>query len=371
MQKAISVSQLSNYVTAVFDAEEMLHYIQVYGEVSGVSFVRGNVYFSLKDEGALMPCVMFGAGNISLKDGDQILATGSVRYYGKMGKINFNVTAFVPYGEGVLYQRFLELKNKLEKEGLFDNSHKLPLPKDIKKIGVCSSATGAVIHDIETVSHRRNPALNIDIYPCKVQGDGAEDTIIKALNYFEKQNDVDVIVIARGGGSLEDLMPFNAENLARAIYNCKKPVVSAVGHETDYTICDFVASIRAATPSEAAEIVAHNVNERQGVAKNTLQKLFYLMYNFLDDKRVMLDTAWEKVCFKLDKKFDGASHILELLESKLLGLNPKTILSRGYAKVFRGNENIKSVKSLAVGDNIELQFIDGKVSANITKKDGE
>ena len=244
MLKTLSVSELSFYISKIFEAEELLHNVKVYGEVSNLSNVRGNLYFNLKDENSLMPCILFGASGVSVKEGDQVLCTGNLRYYAKGGKLNLYVNSLVPYGSGLLYQKFVELKNKLELEGIFSDKYKKALPKNIKTIGVVTSATGAVIHDIQTVSTRRNPTLNIIVYPAKVQGVGAENTIVKGLEILDKLNEVDVIVIARGGGSIEDLQPFNTEILARAIVNTKKPVISAVGHETDFTICDFASSLK-------------------------------------------------------------------------------------------------------------------------------
>ena len=295
MLKTLTVSELSNYISAIFEAEELLQNIKVYGEVSGVSYVRGNLYFTLKDEGSMIPCIMFGVMGNSIKEGDQILATGSMRYYGKAGKLNFYVTTAVPYGSGLLYKKFLELKDKLEKEGLFNIKSKNEIPKNIKTIGVITSATGAVLHDIQTVSHRRNPCLNIVVYPARVQGVGAEQTIINGLNYFDKDKSIDVVIIARGGGSIEDLQPFNTELLARKIVQIKKPVVSAVGHETDFTICDFVCSIRAATPSEGAELVSNNIYEGLEKINSNLSKLNYLVYHFIDGKYEKIENISSKL----------------------------------------------------------------------------
>ena len=385
MLKALSVSELNEIVKNIFEAEELLHYIKVYGEVSNLSFVRGNLYFNLKDENALIPCIMFGASNNSVKEGDQIMTTGSLRFYVKSGKLNLYVTSIAPYGSGVLFQKFIELKNKLEQEGVFDSKYKKQLPTEIKTIGVITSATGAVIHDIVTVSHRRNPYLNIVVYPARVQGDGAETTIINGLKYFDKQKDIDVIIIARGGGSIEDLQPFNTESLAREIISISKPVISAVGHEVDFTICDFASSIRAATPSEAAEIVSNDVSSIVKQFKLNLDKLYYLICSIYDDKYLKFDTQIKRLLhleskmilnkeyrflllisrlknvnfgFKFEKKLD-------IRYNKLLALNVDSIINRGFARVFKKNKIIKSINNVSLNDSITVEFKDGSFESTI------
>lgn len=387
MLKSLSVSELSYYITSIFDAEELLHGIKVYGEVSNLSCVRGNLYFNLKDENALVPCIMFGSSSNSIKEGDQILATGSMRYYGKGGKLNFYITSFVPYGSGILYQKFLELKNKLEQEGVFSAQFKKDLPKTISTIGVITSETGAVIHDIQTVSHRRNPSLNIIVYPAKVQGDGAEQTIIKGLKTLDKIKDVDVIIIARGGGSIEDLQPFNTEVLAREIIKTNKPVISAVGHETDFTICDFASSIRAATPSVAAELVSRVIFDDYKSILNNLDKISYLVLNLIDAKESKLDVAklmlikivedkmrngfynYNSLINKLygisNKLLTKQESDLTILTNKLQMLNPLEVLNKGYVKVSKNNKSILSKCELTVGEDVLLEFKDGSAVATI------
>ena len=237
MSRVISVSQFNTYVHNIFLSEELLLNIQLYGEVSGVSYSGNNVYFSIKDEGAVLNCVKFGLkdGEYMAKEGEMVLVRGSPNYYIKGGRFSFNVIKIEPYGKGLLYQQFLELKNKLESLGYFDQSRKKPLPKNIRRIGVVSSETGAVIQDIIDIAQRRNPLIDIVLYPAKVQGIGAENTIISGIEALDK-TDVDVIIIARGGGSAEDLSTFNAESVALAIVAANKPIISAVGHETDFTI---------------------------------------------------------------------------------------------------------------------------------------
>lgn len=385
MLKTLSVSELSGYITSIFEAEELLQNIKVYGEVSGLSLVRGNLYFNLKDENSIMSCIMFGVSSNAIKEGDQILATGSMRYYAKGGKLNFYVTSAVPYGSGILYQKFLELKNKLELEGLFDNKNKKPLPEKINTIGVITSKTGAVLHDIQTVSHRRNPCLNILVYPAKVQGAGAELTIVDGLKYFDKQENIDVIIIARGGGSIEDLQPFNTEILAREIVKNSKPVISAVGHETDFTICDFASSIRAATPSVGAELVASNLYEKLEKINTSLDKLTYLAFHLYDNKQERLEFLTNKLSNfiiqnhkenenkfyqNLEKLknlskvlFLNKEHNLELSNNKLLLLNPTETLNRGWVRLSKNNNLISSVKNVKENDDVLIEMKDGSISA--------
>ena len=387
MLKALSVSELNEIVKNIFEAEELLHYIKVYGEVSNLSFVRGNLYFNLKDENALIPCIMFGASNNSVKEGDQIMTTGSLRFYVKSGKLNLYVTSIAPYGSGILFQKFIELKNKLEQEGIFDKKYKKELPKEIKKIGVITSATGAVIHDIVTVSHRRNPYLNIVVFPARVQGDGAETTIINGLKYFDKQKDIDVIIIARGGGSIEDLQPFNTESLAREIISVSKPVISAVGHEVDFTICDFASSIRAATPSEAAEIVSKDISNIIKEFKLNFDKLYYLICSTYDEKYLKFDTQIKQLLQLENKLILNKQYKLLLLISrlkninfvfkfeknldikfnKLLALNVEDLVNRGFARVSKNNKIIKSINDINLKDNIIVQFKDGILSSTVNE----
>lgn len=387
MLKTLSVSELSTYVSNIFEAEELLHNVKVYGEVSGLSLVRGNLYFSLKDENAIMPCIMFGASSNTLKEGDQILAIGTIKYYAKGGKLNLYVSSAVPYGSGLLYQKFIELKNKLEEEGVFSSKYKKELPSKINKIGVITSKTGAVLHDIQTVTFRRNPCLNIDVYPAKVQGIGAEQTIINGLKYFDKQNDIDVIIIARGGGSIEDLQPFNTEVLARTIIEISKPVISAVGHETDFTICDFASSIRAATPSVGAELVAKNIYDHMEKIQSFTEKIQFLTMHLLESKYDKLEFSLERLNNSinnlysnkkskflensksllnvLDKLYINKEHKVSLLKNSLDMLNPNLIVDKGWVKLKAKGKYLNSISKIKVNEEIEIELKDGTATANV------
>jgi exodeoxyribonuclease VII large subunit len=261
----VSVSQLNNYIKQVFEAEEMLHNIEVIGEIDGLN-VRGNaVFFSLKDKEAVISCSCYYPQKLKdIKNGTQVIVRGSVTYWNKAGKISFNVFSCESFGLGALFQKFEELKKKLESEGLF--AAKKPLPETVNRVGVVTSKGGAVIHDIIKVAHRRSPGVDIVLFPAAVQGEGADRQICDGIEYFAKCGTVDVIIVARGGGSKEDLATFNSECIARAVFASSVPVVSAVGHETDWTLIDLVADVRAATPSQAAEMAVREVvTERERI----------------------------------------------------------------------------------------------------------
>ena len=387
--RTLSVSEVSMYVSKVFEAEEMLHDIQVKGEISSFQIKNGIAYYSLKDDNCIINCITFGAEKYSqLKNGDEVVATGNITYYGKGGRLNFSVYKLEASGRGDIYKKFLLLKEKLEKEGLFDKSTKKPLPKHIAKIGVVTSQTGAVIQDIINVSTRRNPSINIVLYPAKVQGDGADLTLIEGIEYFENKEDIDVVIIARGGGSIEDLQAFNSELLARTVYKSNKVIVSAVGHETDYTIIDFVADLRAPTPSAAAELVTQDVliiKNKLNMLKDNLffyyDNLIKSMYdknydakecllseyfNFLRDYVYSVKDKASKLIMLKDKAYEKKMNKLILLNNSLSDNNPAKLLMSGYAKVFSEDKVVKSVKQLNVNDEIKISFADGKVLSKIT-----
>ena len=364
-QKAISVSQLSGYIKGIFDAEELLHNISVFGEISGLSVLRGNAYFTLKDENALLSCVFFGADENALKNGDMVIVTGTPRYYVKGGKLNFNVVSVRPYGVGVLFQKFLETKERLEKEGLFSEEYKKQIPQNVKKIGVVSSEKGAVIRDIINVSTRRDKAVNIVLYPSRVQGDGAEVDLIDGIKYFDQNTDVDVIIVARGGGSFEDLMPFNNEDLARTVFRCNKPVVSAVGHETDFTIIDFVADLRAPTPSAAAELV---VMPKENKLNRILTMFNRISSQILEQCNIgfaSVGSLKRDLEVSIKNYINSVEYSIGISANALQKLNPARVLERGYAKIEKNGENISSVSQLQPEENLEIYMKDGKLLAEV------
>lgn len=384
---AISVTRYNTYIKQIFDAEELLHNIQIIGEVFGVSFSRQTAYFSLKDDESSLQCMCFDPYVASrIKEGQLIVVTGSPNYYTKGGRLNFIVNKFENAGKGLLYQKFIELKEQLEKEGLFSQEHKKAIPKNIKRIGVITSQEGAVIRDIINITTRRDPSIDIVLFPVKVQGNGSENEISTAIYKMSKYDKVDVIVVARGGGSLEDLWAYNTEIVARAVYECEKPIVSAVGHETDYTIIDFVADLRAPTPSAAAELLTYNLSEKRNLIISTVDKLIHVMKNYYFNKKIELvslrnslidQMQWklstnkgklDKIIAQLanltDSILNNHKYELDLLDNSLRKLSPKGILQRGYAKIEQQGKVLDKVKDVMLSSDIEINFIDGKLIAS-------
>ncbi len=391
MSRVISVSQFNTYVHNIFLSEELLLNIQLYGEVSGVSYSGNNVYFSIKDEGAVLNCVKFGLkdGEYMAKEGEMVLVRGSPNYYIKGGRFSFNVIKIEPYGKGLLYQQFLELKNKLESLGYFDQSRKKPLPKNIRRIGVVSSETGAVIQDIIDIAQRRNPLIDIVLYPAKVQGIGAENTIISGIEALDK-TDVDVIIIARGGGSAEDLSTFNAESVALAIVAANKPIISAVGHETDFTIADFVADLRAPTPSAAAELVTIDLVKLFHEMQNYAQRLLRLFTNIFEVNKNQIDILYNQMLIAIKNSINekivdinsfnsrlvnsanidiqNITHKFDLLSQRLENLNPVKIFRLGYAQIEKQGNILNSVENVSLGDDLTIHLLDGILETKVTKK---
>lgn len=392
MLEAISVSQLNGYIKGIFEAEELLHNIPVVGEIFGVSFSRQVVYFSLKDETASLPCVcFFPALTPLIQEGQKVIVTGSPNFYAKGGKLNFNVTKVESLGQGKLYEDFLKLKQKLELEGLFDASHKKAMPSNIKRIGVVTSKDGAVLQDIKNITWRRNPSIDIVLYSTKVQGLHAEDEIAHAIDIMDKQANVDVIVVARGGGSLEDLSAYNTEKVARATYLCEKPIISAVGHETDFTIIDFVSDLRAPTPSAAAELLTYNLEDKKKEAFQLIQKFigsatYYWQerHNDIYRKATLMQNVLEKICLCEKACTQQRSHKLITLgesylaqkmyeaglqENTLKKLNPKAILQQGYAKVEQEGKAIPQASDVDMLKTLTVIFADGQLDTKPLKKE--
>lgn len=388
MENCVSVAQLNKYIKNIFDNEIMLKNISVFGEVSSYNVSNGIAYFNLKDEENLLSCVLFGANRFDApKLGDVVLVTGSMNYYAKGGRLSFNAVNISPYGKGLLYEKFLQLKDALEKKGYFDPARKKPIPDRVKRIGVVSSPTGAVIQDIIDVTTRRNDSIDIVLFPVKVQGVGAEFEIAKGIDFFSDYDNVDVVIVARGGGSLEDLQPFNTEVVADATFRCKKPLVSGVGHETDFTIIDFVSDLRAPTPSAAAELVAWRKDLLENDVLDSLSRMEkYITYisnkylNSVDMILVRMENSVEGMVRnsfnQLDKSFDYIQKTVEIslmkyendidkCVTKLNSLNPKNLLEKGYTKVLSGGRVVKSVNDVSIGSDIVFVLTDGKISANV------
>jgi exodeoxyribonuclease VII large subunit len=375
------------------DSEELLHNIWLAGEISTFNIVKNNAYFVLKDEGAQIECVCFGADAVfknPIKYGDKIKLLGSLNYYIKGGKINFAVKA-IEQGlfKGDLYKNFLQLKERLSAEGLFAQAHKISLPKYAKKIGVVTSETGAVIRDIINVAHRRNGGCDIVLYPARVQGEGAAGEIAAGVEYLDKYCDAEIIIVARGGGSAEDLAAFNDEGLVRAVYACVKPVVSAVGHETDFSLVDFVSDLRAPTPSAAAELCVYDLqSERQrlsdliydikkgvtkkfvyarAAAEKNINALTYTSKNIIDRNYNGLNKKMTALSNAVDKNFAALALRLNLSKNAIEKSNPMQILSLGYAKLSLDGKIISSVENVKIDDKLNLKLSDGSIDAVVTE----
>ena len=368
MFDTLTVTQYNTYIKQIFDAEELLHNIKIVGEVFGVSLSKTAIYFSLKDEGGAVGCVCFAPIIMAeIKDGDKVIVTGSPNYYIKGGRLSFVVQKIQKQGQGDLYAQFLMMKDKLEKEGLFDPNSKKPMPENIKTIGVITSKEGAVIHDIRNIARRRDPSINIALFPVKVQGNGAETEIANAINLLSNYDAIDAIIVARGGGSLEDLAAYNTEIVARATFACQKFIVSAVGHETDFTIIDFVSDLRAPTPSAAAELLTHD-KMAQKTALDRLVGAFAGQLNRFIDNKILIFEKYQKSFENIADSFVANKNFeLGMLENSLNKLNPMDILKRGYAKVEQQGKVVDKAEKVVLQSSITVNFYDGKVVATPTE----
>ncbi|MCL2587307.1 MAG: exodeoxyribonuclease VII large subunit [Firmicutes bacterium] len=356
-RRTITVSQLNNYIKAVFDAEEMLHGIDIVGEVEGLSIRGSAVYLSIKDEGAVIQCVSYHPTKFAeIKNGDKVILRGRVSFWHKAGKINFTAVHVEKFGLGHLFQKLNELKEKLQSEGLFDEGKKRSLPQDPKRIGVITSKQGAVIHDIINVAHRRNPSVDIVLFPVQVQGTGADKTIADAIGRF---TNVDLIIVARGGGSTEDLSAFNSELVARAVFECQIPIISAIGHETDWTLIDFVADLRAPTPSAAAEVcIPIFVDQRQKILQ-TWNFLNLNILNRLNNISNSVKSDWNTTQSAMISRINQAGDKIESLSVRIEVSNPLAILRRGYAKILGKQGRLKP------DDRIRIRIYNGEITARI------
>lgn len=378
----LSITQLNNYIKNIFDNEEFLIGVSVYGEVTNFKISNGIAYFDIKEEGAQLSCIKFSAFTPFAKNGDKVLVTGKLNYHIKLGRLSFVASKVEPYGMGELYKKYLELKARLDAEGLFADSAKKPIPKYANKIGVVTSETGAVIRDIYHVTRAKNPNTDILVYPVKVQGLNAEMEIAEGIEYFNKEKNVDVIIVARGGGSFEDLAPFNTEVVARAVYASTLPVISAVGHETDFTIIDFVADMRAPTPSVGAELAVFDYygelqyldNIKQNIEnrmlkllqsnKQTVSSLVQVIVKTMELKLGVegknLEFKNNKIVNLISKYVDERRSRLDNLVTKLEKSNPLTILKSGYSKVLKDDKSV-GIKDLVKGDKLKTILQGGYV----------
>ena len=390
---AISVSELNSYIKNKIADDEYLNNVLIKGEISNFkNHYTGHMYFTLKDENSLIKCIMFKSYaqklDVMPKDGMKVFVLGGVSVFERDGIYQIYVKAMQEDGVGILYKKYEELKQRLDEEGYFDESHKQKIPLMPKVIGVLTSQTGSVIRDIINVSTRRNPNVQIRLYPVPVQGEGAAEKIADGIRFMNENNLADVLILARGGGSLEDLWPFNEEIVAHAIYNSKLPIISAVGHETDFSISDFVADLRAPTPSAAAELAVpdiYEIKQKINVYQNRLRmslvkkvEIMKLRYEKcmnsrvfkeptrnINDNYLRIDNYIKRLenTIKIKQKEEKTKYI-ELI-SKLDALSPLKTLTRGYSIVETDNKIIKSSKQLSTGDKIKLRFSDGQKNAEI------
>ena len=381
--KTFTVSQINRIIKDLIDNEIVLEDIVVTGELSSFSITRNIAYFTLKDGDNLLSGVQFGAKQ-DFKIGDMVRCRGNIKYYPKGGKLSLNVLDIQMCGQGELYQKFLTLKQKLEKEGLFSQENKIPIPKFVTSIGVVTSKTGAVLQDIKNVSLRRNPNLDIYVYDVQVQGNHAVRQIIDGITYFDNYSDVDVIIVARGGGSVEDLSPFNDEELARIAYICNKPIISAVGHETDFTIIDFVSDLRASTPSVAAELVSfvakdvsnhvvdlkinfdnkinNLLNDYNSRIKLNLLNVENKITDIINDEILNVLDKKTKMDLLIDKKLVDSKYRVDISLNTLDKLNPINILRKGYSK-------LNTQKEIEIGDKVEIITATTTYKAEILDKE--
>lgn len=392
----LTVTQLNEYIKGKIDADKFLSSVWLKGEISNfVHHKTGHFYFTLKDEGSLVRALMFHSSASKLmfcpENGMKVIVHGRVASYIRDGIYNFYADSMEPDGVGALYVAYEQLKKKLEAEGLFRQERKKALPKIPTRIGVITSPTGAAIRDIINVISRRFSYAKIILYPSLVQGDGAAPQLIRGLQYFNDTASADVIILGRGGGSIEDLWAFNDEQLARAVVASRIPVISAVGHETDFTICDFVADRRAPTPSAAAELAVPETEELKRKIGNITGRMATLLETSVQVKRKSLESfATSKVMrnpiYMLDEKktrllmettkLENATKLLlsdkrtiyEKTASKLEALNPLSILLRGYSAVFQKDGMlVKSTRDVSVGDAVMMRTSDGTISATVTE----
>ncbi|MCI9492532.1 MAG: exodeoxyribonuclease VII large subunit [Lachnospiraceae bacterium] len=394
MKNVYTVGQVNSYIKNMFQQDFMMSRIYVKGEVSNCKYhTSGHIYFTLKDASGALPAVLF-AGNrkglgFTMKNGDNVIVLGSISVYERDGKYQLYAREILPDGEGLLYQRFQQLKKELEEMGMFAPEYKQPIPKYIRRLGIVTAPTGAAIRDIQNISGRRNPYVQAILYPALVQGDGAAQSIVNGIYALERLG-VDVIIVGRGGGSMEDLWAFNEEIVARAIFECSVPIISAVGHETDTTIADYVADLRAPTPSAAAELAVYDIRELEGALLSfqlELNRAFngkleraeeqirqyegrlrlLSPQNQLNEKRQVVADLEDKLRIRMEQQLVQKKHALELLAERLEALSPVKKLSQGYAFVAdKEGRGVSDASRLQVGDGLDIHMLNGKVSVEVT-----
>lgn len=392
--RVLSVSQINFYIKSIIENDGSLQFVLVTGEISNLTVHQrsGHIYLSLKDSNSVISAVMF-AGNarrlkFRLENGMKVICRGRISVYEPSGRYQLYIEDMQPDGVGALTLAFEQLKKSLAQKGLFDNAHKKPLPKFPKTIGVITSPTGAAVQDITNIIRRRFPSADIVLAPVLVQGESAPEQLVRAVNKFSASKIADVIIIGRGGGSAEDLWAFNDEQLAYAVYNCETPIISGVGHETDFTICDFVADVRASTPSAAAELavpdrqelMSYYFKQKQYISAMLDRKIKTAQLRLENQQRRMSASSPKLKAEQLEKQLSAKSEKLTRFmnmyisnkENKLIaakgkldGLNPLNVLNRGYAIAEKDEKIITSSKQLKDGDDFTVILSDGKINAKV------
>lgn len=394
MSSVYSVSQVNAYIRNMFVQDFMLNRISVRGEVSNCKYHRsGHIYFTLKDEGGALSCVMFAGSRRGLafpmKDGDRVVVRGAVDVYERDGRYQLYAREIALEGAGLLYERFLALKAELEEMGMFAPEYKQPIPAYVKKLGIVTAPTGAAVRDIQNIALRRNPFIQLILYPALVQGEGAKESIVRGIETLDALG-LDAIIVGRGGGSIEDLWAFNEECVARAIFNCRTPVISAVGHETDTTIADFVADLRAPTPSAAAELAVADIRailDRMALYRRRLQgaaarsvgvwrerlsawqkRWVYLSpENQIREKRQRLLDLENRLQEGARRAVTDSRHRLQLLIQSIEALSPLKRLNQGFSYVEdREGRAVTSIRQVKTGDGLIIRVTDGSIRSTVT-----
>ena len=396
MKNVYSIRQVNLYISNMFRQDFMLNRIYVKGEVSNCKYhTSGHIYFSLKDDSGSLACVMFAGNRSGLKfqmqNGQSVIVLGSISVYERDGKYQLYAREIIQDGMGLLYEKFQALKQELEEMGMFAPEYKQPIPAFSRRVGIVTAPTGAAIRDIMNISYRRNPYVQLILYPALVQGEEAADSIVRGIELLD-QSHVDVIIVGRGGGSMEDLWAFNEEKVARAIFHCETPVISAVGHETDFTIADYVADLRAPTPSAAAELAVADMAAIQGQLQDMQQRLQNRMSERLSDRKKELEHLQEKLKYvspqhQIQEKYQRLTDIEEELQmlmqqtmkerrhqlliyvERMKGLSPLEKLSQGYSYTAdaRGKK-ITATEQVQPGDLLQIYVSDGQILAEVKEK---
>ena len=390
IEQAFTVTEINNYIKSLVDNEPQLRNVQIVGEISNFKrYPSGHCYFTLKDSGAVLKCVMFRGKAMSMKfdpqNGDTVLAIGRITVYERDGVYQLYTDMLLQQGVGDLMVAYEKLKTKLEAEGLFSSERKQAIPMNPKTVGIITSPVGAAVRDVITVSRRRNRGIKLLLYPVKVQGEGASTEIARAINFFNKHNLADVLIVGRGGGSIEELWAFNEEQTVRAVASSAIPVISAVGHETDFTLCDFAADVRAATPSQAAELAVADAEGYILQVENLQRRLKHFMQARLEQEEYRLDrasnswalkdperlfadgalrtdAAYNKLLTKMDSLLKECAHKFELQAARLDNLSPLSVLARGYSVTQTEDfKVVTSTQQVRWGEELVTTVADGKI----------